>query len=159
MLKRVGAGHLDIICVEHVLDRDRAGCDGVFKNPGQRNAGFHGAGDEFGVLLADRPQLVFDLFLQWSIRCLEQRPRAGLCVVGDAQAAGADILQGGVEALVCRQLLGIASDDQNICHGNFVDRRRDGPARSLDFDFEVARQPFVLATVLAVSLTQQHGAA
>jgi len=35
----------------------------VFEDLRQCGAGFHGAGDEFGILGVDRPQFVFDLSL------------------------------------------------------------------------------------------------
>ena len=84
VLQRIGAGDLDIVFVEHVVDGDGAVGDGLLEHAGQRDAGFHGAGDEFGVLVVDRPQPVFDFFGKRSIRRLEPRPRARVRMLADA---------------------------------------------------------------------------
>ena len=55
--------------------------------------------------------------------------------------------------------LGVRSADQDTFHGNLIYRSHDHTARGLDFHLQVARQPFALAEVCAVALTQQHRAA
>ncbi len=77
----------------------------------------------------------------------------------DANPAGADALDRRIEVLVLRQTFGIRPADQDTFHGNLVDRRRDQAARGLDLYFQVARQFFALAFILAVALTQQDRAA
>jgi hypothetical protein len=83
MLQRIAAGDLDVVGIEHVIGGDGAARDGILEDFGQRGAGFHGAGDEFGVLVVNRPQLVFDLFGQVSVRRLEPRPRACFCMLAE----------------------------------------------------------------------------
>ena len=159
---RIAASYLDIVGVEHVLDRDGAASHAVLENLRQRGAGFHRAGHGLGVVVLDRPQSVFDLLGQRRIRPFELRVRAGFRPLDDANPAGADMLQRRVEALALRQRFRVCPADQNAPHGNFVDRCRYHPARGGNFDLEAARQPFVLAALLAVAfllaLPQQHGA-
>ena len=125
MLHRIGARYLDIIGVEHVIDRDRAARDGVLENPGQRGAGLHGAGDEFGVFVVDRPQSVFDFFLELCTGRLETRLHARFRFLAGANPARADALHRGIERLIQRQRLGLRPADQDAFQGNLIDRRRD----------------------------------
>ena len=78
MLKRIGIRDLDVVRIEHVVDGDGGADDGILENSRQRGAGFHGAGDEFDVLVVERPQCIFDFFAQCGVRPLEPRQRAGL---------------------------------------------------------------------------------
>ena len=55
VLHRIAACDLDIVGVEHVLDRDGAAGHAVLKNLLQRGAGFHRAGHGLGVVVLDRP--------------------------------------------------------------------------------------------------------
>src|SRR5258708_3178398 len=80
-------------------------------------------------------------------------------MLAKSNPACAHALRRRVEAFVQRQPFGVRAADQEALHGNLVDCRCDQAARGLDFNFQVARQPFVFAAVFAVALAEQHRAA
>ena len=159
MLKRIGAGDLDVIGVEHIVDGKCAACDGILEYPGQRGAGLHGAGDEFDILVIDRPQLIFDLLVKLDGRRLEPRLRPRFGVLRDANPARPDVLQRGMEVRVQRKPLGIPSADQNALAGNFMDRGGDHTLCGLNLDLEMAGQRCALAPRVVLALAQQYRAA
>lgn len=74
VLHRIGAFDLHIVLVEQILEGDIALRDGVLENLGDRIAGFHGARHEFGVLVVNAPDLVFDPVLECGIQGRRTRP-------------------------------------------------------------------------------------
>ena len=131
----------------------------LLENLCQRGAGFHGAGDEFGVLVLDRPQLVFDLLAQGRVRPLELRLCAGLRVLADANPAGPTSCSVALRLSFCRSRSASGPLIKMPSHRNFIDRRCHHAARGLDVDLEAAGQPFVLAPLRAFAPAQQHRAA
>ena len=73
-------------------------------------------GDELGVLVTDRPQPILDPLLQTCVEGDEPRQRAGLAVLGDADAAGADVLKLSGQLLAGRQRARGRAADQHAVH-------------------------------------------